>query len=692
MVATVLGSLIIAIVTQSGNPAPDCRGVPAANAPSALPNDNRAPAGTMKDGVLTVRLVARAATWRPEGAQGCGLPVFAFAEEGKAAQIPGPLIRVPVGTQVRVILRNELGESIRIRGLHERVPEWRSVGAGRAQLFMDSSAVEITGDTEREFRFRATLPGNFYYWGRRSAADSGWRRNPGRLKPDLSGAEDGQLVGALVVDPEDGSPPDRVLVLTHWRFPGTRSTEDPGTARELNAINGLSWPHSERLSATVGDTLRWSVLNPASTSHVMHLHGFYYRILSRGGVSAYDSVLTLSQQESVVSEFMAPNRTMTIEWVPEKPGNWLFHCHFLVHMSPAQSFARVFGPAKAGQASAHADHASSGMAGPMVGITVKPAGGTTADALLRPLRQLRLFANERPRVFGDLPGLGFVLQSGTTAPASDSIRIPGTPIILTRGEPTQITVFNRLRVPLGVHWHGIELASYFDGVPEFSGSSGRTMAAMQPGDSFAVHMTPPRAGTFIYHVHSEEFDELNSGLYGPLIVLESAQSWDPERDHTFVISNGGPGDSHKTIFVNGSATPAPIEMRVGVTHRLRFIAIPANGEFVVRLLDANTPVTWRQVARDGADLPSAQIVQSPARTRVDVGNNEGLRVHAQGGGRSNPRGRSTCSGPSHQAAGSRAVARVRLETRSEAGAELRCAELVVARSDAHWRPMDAAER
>src|SRR5688500_9709825 len=98
MVATVLGSLIIAIVTQSGNPAPDCRGVPAANAPSALPNDNRAPAGTMKDGVLTVRLVARAATWRPEGAQGCGLPVFAFAEEGKAAQIPGPLIRVPVGT------------------------------------------------------------------------------------------------------------------------------------------------------------------------------------------------------------------------------------------------------------------------------------------------------------------------------------------------------------------------------------------------------------------------------------------------------------------------------------------------------------------------------------------------------------------------------------------------------------------
>jgi hypothetical protein len=38
------------------------------------------------------------------------------------------------------------------------------------------------------------------------------------------------------------------------------------------------------------------------------------------------------------------------------------------------------------------------------------------------------------------------------APAADSIRWPGTPIVLTRGEPTQITVFNRLSHPLAVHW------------------------------------------------------------------------------------------------------------------------------------------------------------------------------------------------------------------------------------------------
>ena len=597
--------LTFASMLQSGNPVRDCQGVPAANAPSALPNDNRAPAGTMKDGVLTLRLVARAAAWHPEGAQGCGLRVHAFAEDDKAAQIPGPLIRVPVGTEVRVIIRNDLGENVRIRGLLERAPGWLMLGSARAQLAMDSSAIEIAKDEVREIRFRATLPGNFYYWGIRTAVDTAWRRNPGRLRPDLSNTEDGQLVGALVVDPIDGSAPDRIFVLTHWRVRGAPSTENPAKARELNAINGLSWPHSERLSATVGDTLRWRVLNPAATSHTMHLHGFYYRIVERGGVSAYDSLLPPSQQETVVSEFMPPNRTMTIHWVPEKPGNWLFHCHFLMHMSPEQSFARLFGAPNAAQESTHADHASIGMAGPMVGITIKPATAVTAAAAA-PRRRLRLFANERPRVFGDLPGLGFVLQSGSTAPASDSIRIPGTPIVLTRGEPTQITVFNRLRVPLGVHWHGIELASYFDGVPSFSGAPGRTMSAMQPGDSFAAQMTPPRAGTFMYHVHSEQFDELNSGLYGPLIVLEPGQSWDADRDHIFVISNGGPGASHESIFINGSASPAAIDMKVGVPHRLRFIAIPANGEFVVRFLNGNTPVAWRQVARDGADLPPVQ--------------------------------------------------------------------------------------
>ena len=40
-----------------------------------------------------------------------------------------------------------------------------------------------------------------------------------------------------------------------------------------------------------------------------------------------------------------------------------------------------------------------------------------------------------------------------------------------------------------------------------------------PGDSFTVLMTPPRAGTFIYHTHADELAQLTGGLYGALLVI-----------------------------------------------------------------------------------------------------------------------------------------------------------------------------
>jgi hypothetical protein len=56
--------------------------------------------------------------------------------------------------------------------------------------------------------------------------------------------DDGQLAGALIVDPPDGAPPDRILVLTRWSPPGhlplgQLPESDPSARRfELNVING----------------------------------------------------------------------------------------------------------------------------------------------------------------------------------------------------------------------------------------------------------------------------------------------------------------------------------------------------------------------------------------------------------------------------------------------------------------------
>src|SRR6185312_13254351 len=113
----------------------------------------------------------------------------------------------------------------------------------------------------------------------------------------------------------------------------------------------------------------------------------------------------------------------------------------------------------------------------------------------------------------------YVLQEGDAAPASDSLRIPSSTIVLRQHEPTEVTLLNRASVMATVHWHGIEVESYYDGVGGWSGWGKRTAPSIAPGDSFVVRLHPDRAGTFIYHAHTNEVTQLPSGLFGPLIVL-----------------------------------------------------------------------------------------------------------------------------------------------------------------------------
>jgi FtsP/CotA-like multicopper oxidase with cupredoxin domain len=598
MHAAVLVTALGPLSTGGSARAGDCAPLPRADVPAATANDNRVVAGRLVDGVLTLRLVARRVRWRPDGPDGCALDVHAFAEEGKRARIPGPLVRVRSGTEVRVSVRNALPTAVWVRGLQDRVDST-----------LDSA--EVAPNATRTFAFRATAPGAWYYWAGVAGA-----------RVPVSGA-DGQLVGALVVDPPGGVPrADRVFVMTRWTPNGELGTR----TFQLNAVNGLSWPQTERLTYTVGDSVRWHVINASDELHMMHLHGFYFRVETRGD-AAHDSALARRQRNTVVTTATRRGEWITIVWSPDRSGNWLFHCHIVAHMSAAQRLDRMPGaraaPSRASRA-AH-DHATESMAGLLLGVTVRPssdaiavAGGARAGAP-RPERALQLFADARPRVFGERPGFGFVLQEGEHAPAADSIRIPGTPLLLTRGEPARVVVHNRLTTPIGVHWHGIELESFYDGVGGWSGA-GRSLAPMiAPGDSFEARFTPPRAGTFIYHVHNEHGEELASGLYGALLVLEPGATYDARTERLLVIATGGPGDDAPQ-FINGEASPDTIALVAGTRYRLRVVDISANDAHALTLRAPGTELaTWRVLARDGRDLPSEQTAPQAARENTAAG-------------------------------------------------------------------------
>jgi FtsP/CotA-like multicopper oxidase with cupredoxin domain len=101
------------------------------------------------------------------------------------------------------------------------------------------------------------------------------------------------------------------------------------------------------------------------------------------------------------------------------------------------------------------------------------------------------------RRFGDAPAFGFVLATATNDAPPARVPVPGPTLVLKRGEPVEITLVNKLPEGTAIHWHGMELESYYDGVHGWSGIGQRVTPMIEPGGSFVVRVTPPRTGTFM---------------------------------------------------------------------------------------------------------------------------------------------------------------------------------------------------
>ena len=150
---------------------------------------------------------------------------------------------------------------------------------------------------------------------------------------------------------------------------------------------------------------------------------------------------------------------------------------------------------------------------------------------------------------------------------------PGPTLVLTRNQPVAIHVTNQLDEPTSVHWHGIELESYYDGVPGWGGDGPRVTPMIAPGKSFDAVFAPPRAGTFMYHTHMNDLLQLSSGLYGALIVLPEGTTFHPESDKVLVLSRNGKRKDGE-LLLNGSTAPAPLALRAGERYRLRLHRYP----------------------------------------------------------------------------------------------------------------------
>jgi FtsP/CotA-like multicopper oxidase with cupredoxin domain len=580
-------------------------GLPAAAAPlePVAANDNRTPAGALSGGVLTLNLRASRGTWHPEGEKGRAIVIEALGESAASLSAPAPLIRVPEGTTIAATIRNELPHALRIHGLCEKAAE-------------TCAAIDVPAGETRAVRFESGQAGTYHYW----ATTTG-------MPQQFRAVDDAQLSGAFIVDPPGAPRDDRVFVITEWtsltrdQLRQVASSDDPGAAflairpDAFFTMNGRVWPNTERLRYDKGQPVRWRVVNLSTQVHPMHLHGFYFDVESSGD-GTRDAAFKADERPKVVTHVMDPGSTMAMSWVPERPGNWLFHCHVMTHVSPV---LHVDGSRKANEPHSHGPphDAGAGMTGMVLGVTIDGpaneedtrAGGAT------PARRITLEMKTDPKRDDHAPAFAFALAGA--ASDAPSARVPGPTLVLTRGEPVEITLVNRLPEATAIHWHGMELESYYDGVHGFGGSRGRVTPMIEPGSSFVVRFTPPRTGTFMYHTHLHDRTQLTSGLYGAMLVQDPGETFDEATDHVLVIGRRGPA-REAPVVINNASSPQLV-LNAATRHRLRFINITPDDVLSASLHARGDLAGWTPMTKDGAPVPSARRTRTPARQTIGVG-------------------------------------------------------------------------
>lgn len=166
----------------------------------------------------------------------------------------------------------------------------------------------------------------------------------------------------------------------------------------------------------------------------------------------------------------------------------------------------------------------------------------------------------------------------TTSVWSYNGQVPGTPIVVEKGEKMVIEAVNQLPVATNIHWHGLEVPNDQDGPG----------VAIQPGGRLRYEFTVGETGYYWYHSHQRPvLPQLDLGLYGPFIV-KAAEDGRYSEDHVLVLDDWYLDTSGKRLegtyrgemerygnieTVNGKTGDAiaSLVFQSGELHKLRFI-------------------------------------------------------------------------------------------------------------------------
>ena len=207
-------------------------------------------------------------------------------------------------------------------------------------------------------------------------------------------------------------------------------------------------------------------------------------------------------------------------------------------------------------------------------------------------------------------------------------QVPGPVLEAKQGVPLEIEFTNRLPEPTVIHWHGLRIPAAMDGTEI-------VQRPVQPGETFTYRFTPPDAGTFWYHPHLNETEQLEKGLYGALIV-RAADELALDREQILVFDDlrvdtrgqiakfGGVVDRHNgregnVRLINGMSEP---ELTIAAGQIERWRIVNASSARYIRLSLGGLP--FQIIGTDGgfieAPVTATEALLPPAdRIELAVG-------------------------------------------------------------------------
>ena len=256
-----------------------------------------------ENGVKVFDLTAKAVQWPILD----GMTVTAFTYNGT---VPGPMIRVTEGDQVRIVVKNELPDPTTVHWHGVEVPNAMDGVPGVTQDPI------LPGETFT-YEFTAKPAGTFLY---HSHFEGDVQVSAGLYAPFIIDPK----------EPEENLPAiDKTLMISESLLRnGQTFAPMPMTGMEPNffTINGKAFPATEKITVKKGERVRLRLIGIGQFIHPMHLHGVPFKIVATDGHPVPEAAQLTKDTVSV-----APGERYDIEFIAAETGQWMLHCHILHH-------------------------------------------------------------------------------------------------------------------------------------------------------------------------------------------------------------------------------------------------------------------------------------------------------------------------------------------------------------------------